>query len=92
MSEIELFWERVNSLIKKSNTTQHALSIQCGLNQRRLQNLSAGNRFPDCSEAVLIAEALNTTVEYLVTGKQSDSDKELNELKQKVLDFAKSIQ
>lgn len=92
MNEVEQFWERLNSLIKKSNTTQNAISIQCGLNPRRLQNLSAGNRIPDCFEAVRIAKALDTTVEYLVIGEVSDTARELAELKAKVLEFAKSVQ
>ena len=92
MSDIEQFWERLNFLIKSSNTTQSALSVQCGFNPRRLQNLSGGNRLPDCFEAVAIAKALNTTVEYLVTGEITDSDAELSELKKKVLEFAQSVQ
>lgn len=66
--EIKLFWERLNSLIKQSSTTQQEVSVKCNLNPRRLQNLSAGNRLPDCNEAYKIAKLLNTTVEYLVTG------------------------
>jgi len=63
------FWERLNSLIKQSNKTQAELSKDCGFDSpRRLQNLSAGNRLPDCEECVKIAKALNTTVEFLVTG------------------------
>jgi len=93
MTDIESFWERLNSLIKASNTTQSAVSTECGLNPRRLQNLSAGNRLPDCFEAVRIAKALNTTVEYLVTGRQScAAETELKELKHKLLDFAQSVQ
>ena len=70
MDDIALFWERLNSLIKKSNTTQASVSVQCGMNPRRLQNLSAGNRLPDAFEAFHIAKTLKTTVEYLVTGEQ----------------------
>lgn len=91
MDDVERFWERLNSLIKTSNTTQNAVSVQCGFNPRRLQNLSAGNRLPDCFEAVLIAKALNTSVEYLVTGEKNESP-ELSELKKKILDFAQSVQ
>ncbi len=87
MSEIESFWERLNSLIKKMNTTQNAISVQCGFNPRRLQNLSAGNRLPDCFEAVAIAKALHTTVEYLVTGEQVKQDNsESIELLKKVIE------
>lgn len=85
MNEIEQFWERLNSLIKKSNTTQNAVSVQCGLNPRRLQNLSAGNRVPDCFEAVKIAKVLNTSVEYLVTGVTEKTNGKAVELLQEVI-------
>jgi hypothetical protein len=43
----------------------------CGFNSRRIQNLSGGNRLPDAIEITKIAEALGTTVEYLVTGQSN---------------------
>lgn len=91
MNEIEQFWERLNSLIKKSNTTQNALSIQCGLNPRRLQNLSAGLRLPDCFEAVKIAKALNTSVEFLVTGELNETERKLSDVKDKLVNIAKNL-
>lgn len=66
------FWQRVNALIKKQNTTQNELSVSCGFNSRRIQNLSSGNRLPDAFEAVKIAQALDVSVEYLVTGTSTD--------------------
>ncbi len=77
MYEVTCFWERLNSLIKHSNTTQNEVSVRCGLNPRRLQNLSAGSRLPDCFEAVAIADALGTTVEFLVAGKDPQDKKEI---------------
>lgn len=91
MNEIEQFWERLNSLIKKSNTTQNALSVQCGLNPRRLQNLSSGQRLPDCMEAVKIAKSLNTSVEYLVTGELNNTEQKLSEIKNQLLNLAESL-
>ncbi len=74
MNDIELFWARVNSRIKQLNTTQNQVSLDCGMNSRRLQNLSAGGRIPDAFEIVKIASALNTTSEYLVTGIEPSND------------------
>lgn len=68
------FWNNVNLLIKQQNKTQASVSLECGFNQRRIQNLSSASRFPDADEAVKIAQALGTTVEYLVTGKQPQQD------------------
>lgn len=92
MDDTNSFWQRLNSLIKQKNTTQNAISVQCGFNPRRLQNLSAGSRLPDCREAVKIAQALNTTVEYLVTGQDSNpAEIELRELKAKLKNFYTSL-
>lgn len=82
-SQIELFWQRTNKLIKDNNYTQQSLSIACNLNEKRIQNLSAGKRLPDAFEVVAIAQALNTTVEYLVTGKTPDNS--INNFKNELL-------
>lgn len=73
------FWDRVNQLIKSKNTTQAGLSLDCGFNQRRIQNLSAASRSPDVFEAFAIAQALGVSVEYLVTGKETDGKKQFIE-------------
>ena len=82
------FWKRTNSLIKLLNKTQRGLALECGFTERRIETLSSNNRSPDVIEAVKIAKALNTTVEYLVTGEDENSaEKELTELKAKLADL-----
>lgn len=66
------FWKRTNSLIKHLNKTQRGLALECGFTERRIETLSSNNRSPDVIEAVKIAAALNTTVEFLVTGVESN--------------------
>lgn len=68
------FWDRTNKLIKSLNKTQRGLALECGLTERRIETLSSNNRSPDVVEAVKIAAALHTTVEYLVTGAPSEAD------------------
>ena len=80
------FWDRTNALIKKLNKTQNGVSTECGFNSRRIQNLSGANRAPDVFEAYKIAQALNTTVEYLVTGEDTSPYKqELDKLKAAII-------
>ena len=80
------FWDRTNALIKKLNKTQSSVSVECGFNPRRIQNLSGSNRLPDAAEAYKIAQALNTTVEYLVTGEDTSPYKqELDKLKAAII-------
>ena len=65
----ETFWTRTKMLIKSHETTQRKLALDCGLQERVIENQSMNNRIPKADEAVKIARALNTTVEYLVTGE-----------------------
>lgn len=65
------FWNRVNALIKEAKKTQNSLSIECGFGERRVNSLSASHIYPRTDEAVLIARALHTSVEYLVTGEEA---------------------
>ena len=82
------FWKRTNSLIKLLNKTQRSLALECGFTERRIETLSSNNRSPDVIEAVKIAQLLNTTVEYLVTGKDENAaEKELTELKAKLAEL-----
>lgn len=82
------FWLRTNTLIKLLNKTQRGLALECGFTERRIETLSSNSRSPDVIEAVKIAKALNTTVEYLVTGENDNAaEKELTELKAKLADL-----
>lgn len=79
---------RTNTLIKLLNKTQRGLALECGFTERRIETLSSNSRSPDVIEAVKIAKALNTTVEYLVTGEEENkAEKELTELKAKLADL-----
>ena len=82
------FWIRTNTLIKLLNKTQRGLALECGFTERRIETLSSTCRSPDVIEAVKIAKALNTTVEFLVTGtEENQAEKELTELKAKLADL-----
>lgn len=82
------FWLRTNTLIKLLNKTQRGLALECGFTERRIETLSSNSRSPDVIEAVKIAKALNTTVEYLVTGEEENkAEKELTELKAKLAEL-----
>lgn len=69
--EAQSIWTRINELIKSHGTTQRSLALQCGFTERRIESLSSSNRLPDAVEITKIAQALDTTVEYLTTGEKS---------------------
>lgn len=70
--DAKTFWENVNTQIKQQKTTQEWLCKKCNLNIGTMRNRISCNRLPDVIEAFLIAQALNTSVEYLVTGKEPE--------------------
>lgn len=64
------FWNRVNSLIKSQKTKQQAVSESCGISYQTFRGWVTRHSFPDAQQVFRIAQALNTTVEYLLTGSQ----------------------
>lgn len=74
------FWKRTNELIKLRNKTQRALALECGFTERRIETLSSNNRSPDVIEAVKIAQALNVSVEFLVTGIEPEAKADIKAL------------
>lgn len=64
----EEFWQRVKFLIKENNTKQEWLAEKTGIKYQTLRSMISKNTFPKVDDAVKIAHALNTTVEFLVNG------------------------
>lgn len=83
-----MFWNNVKNLLDINNLTQKELSALTDINLGTLKNQICRNVIPDAIEAVKIAKALNTTVEFLVTGTEDNqAEKELTELKAKLADL-----
>lgn len=83
-----MFWNNVKELLDIQNLTQKELSAKTGINLGTLKNQICREVIPDAVEAVAIAKALKTTVEFLVTGKDENAAaQELNELKAKLADL-----
>jgi transcriptional regulator with XRE-family HTH domain len=68
------FWKRVNSLIKSQQTKQEAIAAQCGISYQTFRGWVSRKTFPGGDETYLIAQALNTSVEYLVTGSETPNN------------------
>lgn len=89
----EPFWERVKELIKKNSTTQEWLASQCDVSLGMVKSWIFNKRLPDAAQAVRIAKALQTSVEYLTTGEESSSLAEDNrKLKKKLAAIAQIVQ
>ena len=62
------FWDRVKILIKQNKTTQENLANSANMNFSNMKQQIFYKRLPDAAQAARIAQALGTSVEYLVTG------------------------
>jgi len=65
IKDAKQFWTRYNKLIEKDLL----VIINTGIKQSTLSSWKINNIFPRADDAYLIANAANTTVEYLVTGQ-----------------------
>ena len=63
--EAGLFWERYQSFVNKDLP----VILKTGIKQSTISTWRTLKKFPRADEAFKIADAINTTVEYLVTGK-----------------------
>ena len=80
------FWDRVKAEVKSQNTTQDWVAKKAGVSFNTLRGWITKNRLPDAEESVSIANSLNTTVEFLVSGTDS-TDPWLREHRQIIEDL-----
>jgi transcriptional regulator with XRE-family HTH domain len=74
----ELFWIRVKSLIKKNKTTQREAAAACGVSLRTFQNWIYNNLYPCVITGYYLARFLGVSVEYLVTGKEGQTKRQID--------------
>lgn len=79
------FWENVELLRREQNTTYRWIASKMGVSETTVSSMRKANTEPRASQAVKIAEALDTTVEYLVTNKESVYLYKYNKLKSEML-------
>jgi transcriptional regulator with XRE-family HTH domain len=68
-----VFWENVKKEIKLQNTTQEWVAKKAGVSFNTFQGWISKAIYPRVNEAVRIAAALNTSIEYLVRGTVKDN-------------------
>ena len=71
-----MFWNNVKFLLKEKKITQKKFSVMLDLPDRTIENWIGRNTIPDAITSVKIAKALNTTVEFLVTGIEPEITKQ----------------
>jgi transcriptional regulator with XRE-family HTH domain len=72
-----VFWENIKKEIKQQNTTQEWVAKKAGISFNTFQGWISKGIYPRVNDAVRISSALNTSVEYLVSGSIRDNKKAL---------------
>lgn len=90
------FWLRVKDKLDFQDMTQKDLAEQINESYNTLQSWINRDRLPNAEQAVTIAFALNTSVEFLVTGKsnnkKSNHSKTLKLLEEAIKNLQKEMQ
>ena len=71
--EIKAFYERIKAKCKEKGISQIELCESCGINLQSHRGRITKNVAPDVFDACSIARTLETSVEYLVTGKYQNA-------------------
>lgn len=67
------FWLRVKAKLEYQGLTQRELAARIDVSYNTLQSWINRNRLPNAEQAVKVAATLNTSVEFLVTGRRSQN-------------------
>ncbi len=78
------FWQNVKDELEYNLLTQKELTKKIEISYNTMQSWITKNRLPDVEQALKIATVLNTSIEYLVTGKNIEQ-KDLKPQLQKIL-------
>ena len=78
------FWQNVKEELDYNLITQKELAAKIGISYNTLQSWITKDRLPDAAQALKIAKELNTSIEYLITGK-NENQKDLKQNLQNII-------
>ena len=70
---MEMIGDRISLLLKETGYTQKEFALMCGVTEAAMCRYLKNEREPKIEVVANMATALNTTVEYLVSGKKEDA-------------------
>jgi transcriptional regulator with XRE-family HTH domain len=70
--KIAAVYDRIKDLCKEKGVTQTEMCNACGMNIQSHRGRITRNIAPDVFDTVKIAQFLNVSVEYLITGKEKN--------------------
>ena len=87
------FAENLKQELMYTGMLKKELAIMSGVNKRAIDTyVRTNSSMPPADTAVKIAKALGVSVEYLVTGEDSITPKEINQLTRSILNLSKRDQ
>lgn len=66
--------DRLSKLLKESGYTQKEFALMCGVTEAAMCRYLKNEREPKIEVVANMATALNTTVEYLITGNEDEAN------------------
>ena len=86
---MKIFLENLKTELHNKSITQKELAEKTGISVNTIRGWFSKDLTPDVFNAVKIASTLNTSVEFLVTGKEPDkAAEELEQLKAKLYELS----
>lgn len=85
------FWVRVKELLKAQNATQDKIAKQINERADTFSKWIQKDRLPDAEQSYKIAVALGVSVEYLVTGCQSDNKEKIDKIVENLMTSIEDI-
>ena len=82
---MNIFLERLKDELCYQGLTQKELAEKTGISVNTIRGWFSKDLVPDVFNGVKIAKALNTTVEYLVTGENNTAKEIQDNLKQELI-------
>ena len=75
----DTFSTRLMELIKARNISQKVLAMKAEVTEAAISHYLKGDRFPRAKVLARIAEALNSTSDYLMNGTSADSSEDIKQ-------------
>jgi transcriptional regulator with XRE-family HTH domain len=76
-----VFIERLETLLKEKGVSQKSLAEYIGIRNPSISEWKKEGTIPRADIAIKIAEYLNVSVEYLITGTESDNSEVIESLR-----------
>ena len=70
---MEMIGDRISLLLKETGYTQKEFALMCGVTEAAMCRYLKNEREPKIEVVANMATALNTTVEYLISGKKEET-------------------